>query len=285
MRRAGCILVLVFGCGWLWAQQEVAPAMQDGPMTVPAGKAQPGATQPGMAPGEVNAPRRLSPRNDEPAVADEHGVYTRGAGLTLPRFLDPVMVTYPGTAPVAEPPLNCVVSLVVGVDGAATDAKVVRSILPQVDERAMRDLLAAKYVPGTLDGKPVPMRVSVRLHFLLDEDTATPVLTWAGMGRGAGGERGPQINRKWDTPPKVIQHVEPEYSDRARRAKLQGQVTLSFVVTREGLPRDIQIERSLGMGLDEKAVQALQQYRFEPATKDGMAIDAPMNIEMSFRLY
>jgi hypothetical protein len=39
------------------------------------------------------------------------------------------------------------------------------------------------------------------------------------------------------------------------------------------------------MGLDEKAVQALQQYRFEPATKDGMAIDAPMNIEMSFRLY
>lgn len=223
-----------------------------------------------------------APHPDAPALADAAGVYERGAGLVLPRFLDPVTVSYPGSAPVPAPPLNCIISLVVGVDGAAAEAKVVRSLVPQVDSRAIRELLRARYEPAKLDGKPVPMRVLARIHFMVGEDMATPRLTWADTGSGNDGE--PQQGRKWDTPPKVLHSVEAEFPEKALRVKAQGEVLLSFVVGKDGLPKGIQVERSVGMGMDEQAFQALKQYRFEPATKDGVAIDAPLTIAISFRL-
>jgi TonB family protein len=85
--------------------------------------------------------------------------------------------------------------------------------------------------------------------------------------------------------PRVIYHPDPEYSDEARREKFQGTCVLWVVVSAEGLPRDIRVSRTLGHGLDEKAIEAMKRWRFEPAQKDGKPVAVTVNVEVSFRLY
>ena len=71
---------------------------------------------------------------------------------------------------------------------------------------------------------------------------------------------------------------------RARR-KYQGTVVLAIVVDPSGHPRDVRVARSLGMGLDQKAVEAVEKWKFTPGLKDGMAVAVQVNVEVSFRLY
>ena len=67
-------------------------------------------------------------------------------------------------------------------------------------------------------------------------------------------------------PPKVIHRADPEYTKEALDARLQGVVSLTAVVGVDGLPSEIQVVKELGMGLDEKAVECLRQWRFKPST-------------------
>src|SRR6185312_14214386 len=87
------------------------------------------------------------------------------------------------------------------------------------------------------------------------------------------------------TAPKLVHHVNPEYTDQARKAKLNGTVVLSLIVGTDGVPKSIKVIRPLGMGLDENAVAAVQQWRFEPGTKDGVPVPVGLTAEVSYRLY
>lgn len=84
--------------------------------------------------------------------------------------------------------------------------------------------------------------------------------------------------------PRAVYFPDPEYSDEARRARYQGTCVLSLIVGPDGLPRDIKVTRSLGMGLDEKAIEAVKQWRFQPAMKDGGPVAVAINVEVMFRL-
>jgi TonB family protein len=83
----------------------------------------------------------------------------------------------------------------------------------------------------------------------------------------------------------MIYHPEPQYSKKARKAKYQGTCLLWLVVDAEGKPRDIRVQRVLGMGLDEEAIKAVKTWTFEPARKDGQPVAVQINVEVSFRLY
>jgi len=87
------------------------------------------------------------------------------------------------------------------------------------------------------------------------------------------------------SPPRVIYGPDPEYSEKARSAGYQSVCVLWLVVDAKGLPRNIRVARSIGMGLDEKAVEAVRQWRFKPAIKDGVPVAVQINVEVSFRLY
>lgn len=87
------------------------------------------------------------------------------------------------------------------------------------------------------------------------------------------------------TAPHVIYNPDPEYSDEARRIKFQGNVILSLIVDPAGHVQNVRVARSLGMGLDEKAVEAVQKWRFAPGMKDGHPVAVQVNVEVSFRLY
>jgi len=86
------------------------------------------------------------------------------------------------------------------------------------------------------------------------------------------------------TPPRAIDRPNPEYSEQARAAGLQGTCVLLLVVGAGGKPRDITVVRRLGMGLDEKAVEAIRAWTFEPARKEGVPVAAKIHVEVSFRL-
>jgi len=110
-----------------------------------------------------------------------------------------------------------------------------------------------------------------------------------GLGYGAGSDIGVGggvfTMGRGITAPRAIYDPEPEYSDEARRVKHQGVVILSLVVDQQGRARDIHVARSLGMGLDEKAMGAVRMWKFSPGMKDGIPVAVRVNIEVSFRLY
>ena len=108
-----------------------------------------------------------------------------------------------------------------------------------------------------------------------------------GVGPGYGGGIGGGIYRVGGgvSAPHTTYAPDPDYSEEARKAKYQGTVVLWVIVGADGRPHDIRIQRSVGMGLDEKAVEAVRTWRFEPARKDGQPVAVQVNIEVNFRLY
>lgn len=78
---------------------------------------------------------------------------------------------------------------------------------------------------------------------------------------------------------------DPDYSEEARKAKFQGTVTLYAIIGPDGKPRNLRVVRSLGMGLDEKAMEKVRTWLFEPGKKDGQAVAVAMSIEVDFHLY
>jgi TonB family protein len=102
---------------------------------------------------------------------------------------------------------------------------------------------------------------------------------------GQGPERLVGHIGKGVTPPKVIVQKDPEFSESARIAKYQGTVMLALVVDKTGQVRKIRVQRPLGFGLDQKAVETVSGWKFKPAARDGEPVDVEIMVETTFRLY
>lgn len=87
------------------------------------------------------------------------------------------------------------------------------------------------------------------------------------------------------TVPEVIYNPEPSFSEEARKAKAQGIVLLLLVVGKDGRTYDIRVGQSLGMGLDEKAIEAVSRWRFRPATLNGQPVATQVAVQVDFHLY
>jgi TonB family protein len=84
--------------------------------------------------------------------------------------------------------------------------------------------------------------------------------------------------------PRVLNQVQPNYTEQARRARIQGTVQLEFVVQPDGSVGNPRVVRSLEPSLDQEAIDAMRQWRFAPGTKDGRPVPVMMTVEMSFTL-
>jgi protein TonB len=112
--------------------------------------------------------------------------------------------------------------------------------------------------------------------------------TGNGFGPGTGGNAGGGVYQIGGgvSAPIAIFTPEAEFSDEARRAKYQGVCLISLIVDAQGNPQGPRVIRALGMGLDEKALEAVRKYKFKPAMKDGrVAVPVRITIEVNFRLY
>jgi TonB family protein len=109
-----------------------------------------------------------------------------------------------------------------------------------------------------------------------------------GFGPGSGGNAGGGVYQIGGgvSAPVPIFTPEAEFSDEARRAKYQGVCLISLIVDAQGNPQDPRVIRALGMGLDEKALEAVHKYKFKPAMKEGRTpVPVRITIEVNFRLY
>jgi TonB family protein len=77
---------------------------------------------------------------------------------------------------------------------------------------------------------------------------------------------------------------DPGYTDQARKAHVQGVVLVSAIVGTDGIVRDAVVQKGLGMGLDEKALEAVRQWRFRPELEDGKPVSKAVRVEVAFRL-
>jgi TonB family protein len=170
---------------------------------------------------------------------------------------------------------------------------------PKLPELPSIDVQKDIRLPDNPDMPMIGMKTSANIQ-LASNGTGNG----AGMGSGSGGGLGSGNGigygpgSGWNTggglaqiggrvsAPVVIHSVEAEFSDEARRAKYQGVCLISLIVDAQGNPQNIRVARALGMGLDEKAIEAIRQYKFKPAMKDGKTpVPVAITIEVDFHLY
>jgi TonB family protein len=261
MRKSGLLLALLaLTTGMACAQRELPPSSDEGPMHIKPAPPQP----------------------------DKDGVYSLGPGIVNPIVLERAAAVYPAEARPEEVNGFCLLSAVIDADGTPSGIQVLRSHGAAFDAAAIEALKQTKFEAGSLDGKPVPVRVDARIRFFEDQRPAYPrIITQFGLNGGFGLPPGGNRfqSRPYDKPPAALYAPAAQYSEQARAAKLQGVVIVSVLVTEQGLPSDIKIMKSLGMGLDESATECVSQYRFKPAMKDGEPIEARIVVEVNFRLY
>jgi periplasmic protein TonB len=108
-----------------------------------------------------------------------------------------------------------------------------------------------------------------------------------GAGPGGGGGYGGGLMNVGGgvSAPQLLHSVEPEFTEDARRANYQGSVSIKLIVDSQGSPQDVRLESHLGMGLDEKALAAVRQYKFRPAMYQGHPVSVQIVVDVDFRLH
>ncbi len=109
----------------------------------------------------------------------------------------------------------------------------------------------------------------------------------SGIGPGSGGNMGGGVRRIGGgvSPPTVLFAPEPEFSEEARKAKVAGNVLVYLQVDTTGHPTHVRVLRGIGLGLDEKAMEAVRQYKFKPAMENGHPVVVEMNVEVNFQIF
>ena len=109
----------------------------------------------------------------------------------------------------------------------------------------------------------------------------------AGIGPGSGGNTGggPRQVGGAVSAPVLLSKIDPEFSEEARKAKASGVVVVNLWVDTQGRPSHVRVLHGMGMGLDDKAMEAVKQYRFKPAMEDGKPVTVEVNVEVEFRIF
>ncbi len=200
-----------------------------------------------------------------------------------------------------------------GGGGARDDTPASKGQLPRFSSRVftppaavVRNLTPELAMEPTLFGEPQIAVPDFRLSYGDPNGVAGPPSGGRGKGGGIGDGDGPGVGdgsgpgyngdgdggiggpggriRGTVTQPVVLVKIEPEYSDEARRAKLQGVVMLYIEVDTNGQARNFRVTQSLGLGLDEKAIEAVKQWKFRPGSINGKPVVTTALIQVSFRL-
>jgi TonB family protein len=144
-----------------------------------------------------------------------------------------------------------------------------------------------EFKPGIKNGVPVPVPCTLDLIWGPRELTAKML-----ERRSSGTEMSPPtaggsitLDGSNGFGPTLLDAPPPEYTDEARRAELEGAVAVSLVVGENGKARDLHVVRPLGLGLDEKAIEAVSRWRFAPAVLNGHGMAVPATVEVTFRLH
>ncbi|HEY2384425.1 MAG TPA: M56 family metallopeptidase [Terriglobia bacterium] len=206
------------------------------------------------------------PETETPPVPSQRTHIGDNATVTTSTVTPPQVIESTGPLYAA---IEGIVTLEASVDiqGHIKTLRVLKGITDTINQRAIDAVMNWRFAPAFKDGLPVAAITQIDVEFKLPPDAAQPL------------RMGPDIK-----PPTVVSRVEPQYGAEARAAKVQGTVVLEVVIHKEGTVDIRRVVHSLGYGLDASAIEALKQWVFKPATKDGVPVDVAINVEVNFNL-
>jgi TonB family protein len=183
-----------------------------------------------------------------------------------------------------------VLHAIIGTDGTVQELTVI-SGPPELQASAIEAVKQWVYKPYLLNGDPKEVETTITVNFSLDN---TPQAMNDATAQNPPSQtdeyalaKEPDVYKVGGSvhPPVLISAPDPEYTEAARQAKLSGNVIVGLVVDSSGEPQNVRVVRGLGNELDEKAVEAVQQYKFKPATQDGEPVSADLKVEVNFRIF
>jgi len=157
-------------------------------------------------------------------------------------------------------------------DGTVKRLRVVKGLGYGLDENALLAVRDWRFLPAMSDGMAVEATAQIDVEFNLQNAELNELIA-----NDMATRLGPGV-----LPPQVVHRVEPQYPPRANRQKRAGGVILDAVIPEDGSPRIVRVIQSLDWELDENAINALKQWRFSPAMKDGRPVKVRMNIAINF---
>jgi TonB family protein len=203
------------------------------------------------------------------------GALRVGGNVRTPIKLRDVRPIYPPEAQAARVSGMVIAEVQIGADGSVEDARILKSI-PLLDQAALDAITQWRFKPTLLNGRPVPVMMTVTVNFTLDKSQFVPregiEVVPEPQGRAALSTLRVWPNRM----PQLIKEVKPIYPAEARAANLQGTVEVKATIGTDGKVTDVRVVRSSPM-LDEAAIAAVRQWEFTPVPEP-VAVD----IELSF---
>lgn len=262
----------------------------------------------------VSAAAQEKPADTNPsagAAPDRVKVYVPGKDVTapelIPRDYSPMLVSSCERTQSVKTELK----LIVDAAGSPRDVTADDSGDPSIVLLLLQWMKAVKFKPAMWNGSPVAAGISDRIQFdacyAKETDEQGKIITRLHLysaplqkissWKDAPAEMPVHISQKSFLSDQTIEHigsgvkapvpvrvVDPPYSEEGRSKKVQGTCMVQIIVDAKGIPQDPRVVRPIGYGLDEKAIEAVKQYRFKPATKDGKPVPVYMTIAINFRL-
>jgi TonB family protein len=264
----------------------------------------------------VPLPTPSPPRLFVPSMPAVPGGPVRiSAGTASGMVISKVDPVYPAIAKAAHVQGPVILHAIISKDGTIERLDVISGNGMLVD--AARDAVSQwKFKPYLLNGQPTEVETSITENFSLADSLAQgatnqtvftqaeqrykELLALEGTAQGAANRaaitQAEQEYREFlalepkqiggDVKgPVILYQPEPEYTAEAKKAKFMGVVTVGIIVDKNGMPQNVHVTRGVGMGLDEKAVEAVKQYKFKPAMENGNPVAVYMNVEVNFEIF
>jgi TonB family protein len=211
-------------------------------------------------------------------------------GVMAGQIISKVNPIYPPEARASGTSGTVVLHAIIGKDGTVQQLNVI-SGPPMLAGSAIDAVRQWVYQPYLLNGEPVEVDTTVTVNYSLDQQQTPPPPPSPPAGNinenaQISGADGDVYNVGGSVRPPVVTNApDPEYTEAARKAKLSGNVLVALVVDSNGQPQNVRVAKGLGNELDEKAVEAVQQYRFKPATLNGEPVSANLKVEVNFQIF
>ena len=220
--------------------------------------------EPEQAPPNAQATQAIEPgETDETEGQDEDKIHYVTEDITPPVKLSAVPPQYTEEAKKARVQGVAILQVVINEQGNVTKAQVLKGLPMGLSEAALEAVKQWTFEPARENGVPVSVYYNLTINFQLPAPPDRPTF-----------DKEPQIQVK----------IEPEYTEVAKEARIQGVVILDVLVSRTGSVLGVNVRKGLPLGLSEAATTAVYDWKFLPALKDGEAVEAMMRVNVDFRL-
>lgn len=207
---------------------------------------------------------------------NEDTVYPDWNGVKVASLIHAIPATTPDDPSLEGSKHVCALLVEIGADGVLKKIAMANKSASPFDEAAIAAVRSSQFQPGSFRDKPVATRIMVWVPFSGKNEAAVPVSGSPNTSKGP-------TSLKNLSAPVPIKTPEAEFSDEARRAHFSGTVVLQVLINEDGIPTWGKLMVGVGKGLDESALAAVHQYRFRPATLDGVPVPFLTTIEVNFR--